>query len=110
MRKRTRINFGQVIAKARSESGLQLKDVAALVRRENGQTISHQYLSDIEHNRRPAPSDHIIDQLAKALKVPREYLYLHARRLPSDFDAPEDKNLATAAYRALCDKAALTEA
>ena len=106
MHERKHITFGHIIAKARREAGLQLKDVALHVKREDGQAISHQYLSDIEHDRRPAPSDHLIDQLAKALKVPREYLYLHARRLPSDFKAPIDQHSATAAYRALCEKAA----
>lgn len=103
MRESARTTFGQIIAKARREAGLQLKDVAAHVKRENGQTVSHQYLSDIEHDRRPAPSDHLIDQLAEALRVRREYLYLHAHRLPSEFTPPVDEQLAAAAYQSLCE-------
>lgn len=94
------MTFGKIIAKARRNAGLQLKDVAMRVQREDGQTVSHQYLSDIEHDRRPAPSNHLIDQLADALNVPREYLYLHARRLPTDFDVPDDPQIATTAFRA----------
>lgn len=102
------MTFGKIIAKARRSAGLQLKDVAASVKREDGQAVSHQYLSDIEHDRRPAPSNHLIDQLADALKVPREYLYLHARRLPAGFRVPDDPQVATTAFRTFLEN--MTEA
>jgi len=99
--------FGQVIAKLRREKNLQLKELAALVKREDGQPVSFQYISDLEHGRRPAPSDHLIDEFARAFGVSRQFLYLQARRLPSDFKPPADEKVADAAYEALCKKARL---
>lgn len=100
------MTFGQTIAKLRGERNLQLRELAARVKREKGKPVSCQYISDIEHDRRGAPSDHLIDELARALDVPREFLFLLARRLPPDFIPPDDERKASAAYKALCKKAA----
>ena len=97
------MTFGQAIRERRKSRNIQLKDLAARVIREDKQPISFQYLSDLEHDRRPAPSDHIIDELARELKLSRSYLYLLARRLPSDFTPPSSENAADAAYEALLD-------
>jgi transcriptional regulator with XRE-family HTH domain len=102
MRKVRSLSFGQVIAKRRSELGYQLKEVASKIRKEGGQPISLQYLSDIERDRRYAPSDHLIDELARELDISRSFLYLVARRLPSDYTPPADEQIAKAAYEALC--------
>jgi transcriptional regulator with XRE-family HTH domain len=107
MRKQVRLTFGKIIAKARRDLGLQLSDVAALVIRENGRPVSQQYLSDVEHDRRPIPPDNLLEQLADALQVPREYIYLHAHRLPANVKVPVDKQEAIAALRAFCKKADL---
>lgn len=105
-----RLTFGKIVAKARCDAGLQLSDVAALVIRENGKPVSQQYLSDIEHDRRPIPPDNLLEQLADALQVPREYIYLHAHRLPANVKVPVDKHEAIAALRAFCKKADSSEA
>jgi len=76
--------FGRFILEERKKAGLSQKDLAALIRKEDGSAISPQYLNDIEHDRRGPPPDYIIDQLADALNVPREYLYYLAGQLPAD--------------------------
>ena len=73
MKKRVRLTFGKIARKARRDAGLQLSDVAALVIRENGRPVSQQYLSDIEHDRRPIPPDNFLNSSLMLLQVPREY-------------------------------------
>ena len=46
-----------MIAGRRKEAKMSLNDVAARVKKEDGQTISVQYLSDLEHGKRKPPSD-----------------------------------------------------
>ncbi|PYS88397.1 MAG: hypothetical protein DMF64_20475 [Acidobacteria bacterium] len=41
--------------------------------------------------------------MARELKISRSFLYLIARRLPSDYTPPGDEQVARAAYKALCD-------
>jgi transcriptional regulator with XRE-family HTH domain len=47
--------FGTLISEARRSKGLSQKDLAAKVKKEDGQAISPQYLNDIEHDRRNPP-------------------------------------------------------
>ena len=61
--------FGQVISKARKEKGLTLKDLASMIFKEDGKTISPQYLNDIEHNRRHPPGEYILEQLSMILEL-----------------------------------------
>jgi transcriptional regulator with XRE-family HTH domain len=76
--------FGRIIATARKELGISQKDLAAMIRKEDGGTISPQYLNDIEHDRRNPPSEFIIEQLAKRLNRSKEYLIIAAGMLPSE--------------------------
>lgn len=76
--------FGQIIAEARKALGLSQKELAALVRKEDGGTISPQYLNDIEHDRRNPPSEFIIEQCAKHLKLSKEPLIAAAGMWPTD--------------------------
>ena len=76
--------FGRVISDARKEKGWSLKDLASQVRREDRQTISPQYLNDIEHDRRRPSSDHMVQQFADALEIDRDWLYYLAGRFPED--------------------------
>jgi len=78
------MTFGRAISKARKEKGLNLKDVASRIRREDGQTISPQYLNDIEHDRRSPSSDHMVQQFAEVLEINRDWLYYLAGRFPED--------------------------
>ena len=47
--------FGTIISEARRAAGLSQKELAAKVKKEDGQPISAQYLNDIEHDRRNPP-------------------------------------------------------
>lgn len=76
--------FGQIIAEARKALGLSQKDLAAKVRKEDGEPISPQYLNDIEHDRRNPPSEFIIEQLAKHLKLLKDPLMAAAGMWPTD--------------------------
>lgn len=76
--------FGQIISEARKALGLSQKDLAARVLKEEGEPISPQYLNDIEHDRRNPPSEFIIDQLAKQLKLLKEPLIAAAGMWPAD--------------------------
>jgi len=76
--------FGRIIAAARKAAGISQKDLAAKIRKEDGEPISHQYLNDIEHDRRNPPNELIIEQLAKQLDLAAEYLIFAAGMLPND--------------------------
>lgn len=95
-----RKTFGQLLAEGRAKRKMQQKDVAALVFKENGESISVAYLSEIENDRRNPPSDHIMEQLATVLKIPRVYLYAKARRLPPEID-PNSEQQVLAAFQAM---------
>ena len=76
--------FGQIIAEARKALGLSQKDLAALVLKEEGEPISPQYLNDIEHDHRNPPSEFIIQQVAKHLKLRSQPLIAAAGLWPTD--------------------------
>jgi len=77
--------FGGAISDARKAKGWALKDLAGRIRREDdGETISPQYLNDIEHDRRSPSSDHMVKQFADALGIDPDWLYYLAGRFPED--------------------------
>ena len=76
--------FGQIIAEARKGLGISQKDLAAKIHKEDGRTISPQYLNDIEHDRRNPPSEFIVEQFAKHLRLQKEPLIAAAGLWPSD--------------------------
>ena len=78
------VTFGRAISNARKEKGWSLKDLASQVRREDRQTISPQYLNDIEHDRRRPSSDRMVQQFAEVLEIDRDWLYYLAGRFPED--------------------------
>jgi transcriptional regulator with XRE-family HTH domain len=75
-------SFGQIVKKGRKDAGFSQRELASLIRKQDGTAISAVYLNDIEHNRRSPSSDHLIEQFAKVLSIRRELLYHAARRLP----------------------------
>ncbi len=82
--------FGTFVSKRRKELGISQKDLAGMiVREEDGLPISPQYLNDIEKDRRQPASNHIVDQLAKALQYEddKDYLYFLAGVIPADIRA-----------------------
>lgn len=76
--------FGAVVSEARRAKGLSQKDLAALVKKEDGKEISAQYLNDIEHDRRNPPSEFLIGRIAAVLEVSKDMLCLAAGTLPED--------------------------
>ena len=95
--------FGQIIADARKKAGFSQKDLATKIQKEDGESISAQYLNDIEHDRRNAPSEHLLGQLAKLLDLPAEFLYFRAGQWPEDLreyeGPPEQVQKAFQAFR-----------
>jgi transcriptional regulator with XRE-family HTH domain len=78
--------LGQFIVERRKELGLAGREVVAEVRNSDGRPISIPFLVDLEHDRRK-PSDEVLEQLAKVLKVDSDVLYFLARRFPADLTA-----------------------
>ena len=56
--------FGTILSEARKAKGISQKELAAKVRKDDGQAISPQYLNDIEHDRRNPPSEFLIGNSA----------------------------------------------
>lgn len=68
-------SFGRAIASARKAIGFSQKELAAKVRKEDGETITPQYLNDIEHDRRSPQSDHLVREFSRVLKIEADHLY-----------------------------------
>ena len=79
-------SFGRIIAEARKKKGLSQKDFAYKIKKESGESISPQYLNDIERDRRNPPSEYILTQLASELKLSIDYLHVLAGKLPEDIE------------------------
>lgn len=79
-----RRTFGYIISEARKAVGLSQKELAALIKKENGESISPQYLNDIEHDRRNPPNEFITKQLATRLNLEKDYLLFVSGSLPED--------------------------
>jgi transcriptional regulator with XRE-family HTH domain len=76
--------FGQIISDARKKAKLSLRELAAKIKKEDGTTISPQYLNDLEHDRRNPPSDYLLQQFAQALDIPIDDLYYYADKFPPE--------------------------
>jgi transcriptional regulator with XRE-family HTH domain len=78
-------SFGSLISTARKRRKLSQRQLAALIMKENDrEPISAQYLNDIEHDRRNPPSEYIIAQLARELGLSKDRLCLIAGTLPAE--------------------------
>jgi transcriptional regulator with XRE-family HTH domain len=78
------MTFGQIIAEARRKLSLSQKEIAERIKKEDGEAISPQYLNDIERDRRNPPSEFLIAQIAKELKLSKDYLLLAAGTVPTE--------------------------
>src|SRR6266571_5727778 len=97
-------SFGQIIRDKRQEMGISQKELAAKIKKDNGEPISPQYQNDIEFDRRDPPSESMIEQYAVILKLPKESLILAAGKVPSDLrelaaDNPEKTQRALQLFR-----------
>jgi ribosome-binding protein aMBF1 (putative translation factor) len=61
-------SFGKAVASARKALAWSQKELAAKIKKEDGETITQQYLNDIEHDRRSPSSDHLVGEFARVLK------------------------------------------
>lgn len=96
------MTFGRVLREARERARRKQKEVAALVRKENGEPLTAQYLNDIEHDRRNPPPPYIIEQLAAAVEIAPDILYYWAGEIPKDLRGIQtDPELVIKAYRSL---------
>lgn len=96
--------FGTTIRDARRAKNWTQKDLARLVIKEDGVSISAQFMNDIELERR-FPSRHVIDSLGPLLDLDPLYLRVLAGQPPSDrpaSDYPRERvQRAIRAYRLL---------
>ncbi len=76
--------FGTMISGARKSLGISQKALASRIKKEDGEPISAQYLNDIEHDRRNAPSELLISQFAEELRLSKDHLCLAAGTIPAD--------------------------
>lgn len=95
--------FGQIVSDTRKKAGMSQKELAASIRKENGEPISPQYLNDIEHARRNPPGEFLIEQFAKVLGLPKDSLLVAAGLLPEDVRKMADEKLAAAKYEHVAD-------
>lgn len=97
------MTFGQYIAESRKKAGLSQKDLAERLRKEDGQSISAQYLNDIEHDRRNPPGEFILLQISSVLNLSLDYLRFLSGTLPDDIKTqnhqPEEIENAFKAFR-----------
>lgn len=84
--------FGTTLAAARKSKNLSLRELAALIHKEDGQPISAQYLNDLEHDHRNPPSEFLIRQLAQALDINADLLFLRAGEFPEDMRTAQATN------------------
>ena len=80
-------SFGELIARRREELGLTQTKLAAKIKGRSGETVSQQRITDIEHDRFGVPRLPILKQLARALKLDMDVLYLWGRAIPPDIRA-----------------------
>jgi transcriptional regulator with XRE-family HTH domain len=84
--------FGELISEARKSRDMSQRELAAKIKKEDGEPISITYLNDIEHGRRnPPASEHLLEQFAKVLGPSKDLLLLQAGQLPSDIIEPIKK-------------------
>jgi transcriptional regulator with XRE-family HTH domain len=96
------MTFGSVLSNARKAANLSQRELAALLKKDDGEPISPQYLNDLERDRRNPPSDSLIQQLAKILKIETDYLYACAEKFPPDLKGSAvDKKAVVAVFKSL---------
>jgi transcriptional regulator with XRE-family HTH domain len=75
--------LGTIIRNAREKAGRTQRQLAEQVRKEDGSSITPQYLNDIEFDRR-TPSEFVTRQIAKALGLAPDRLMFIGGSLPKD--------------------------
>lgn len=97
--------FGTAVSEARKALGFSQKQLASQIHKDDGEPISPQYLNDIERDRRNAPSQHLILEIARLTKINADYLFALAQAWPKDIaekmskSSPEEVEKAFVAFR-----------
>ncbi len=68
-------SFGRAVSSARKAKQLSQKELASIIKKEDGDSITPQYLNDNEHYRRSPSSDHLVKQFSVALNIDENILY-----------------------------------
>lgn len=79
------MSFGATVRSARKDLKLSQQQIADKVHKDDGTTITQQYLNDIELDRR-VPSALVIKELARVLRLDPDLLNAMAGQLPRDVD------------------------
>lgn len=93
-------SFGTIVATARKNKGLKLRECTSRIIKDDMKPISVQYLSDIENDRRNAPPEYILEQMASVLGVPLEVLCYYGGVLPKNYIKAVDQETIVDAFRA----------
>lgn len=104
MKSENGITFGKLILEARTRKGISLTDCAAHIYKSDGTSISVQYLSDLEKDRRNPPSELILKQFSKLLDIPIEVLLFYSETFPSGLNKKVSQEQIIAAFRAFFEK------
>src|ERR1700737_1845339 len=80
-------SFGELIAGRRQELGLTQIELGKRIKGRSRDTVSQQRITDIEHDRFGVPRRPVLEQLAHALKLDIDVLYLWGRVIPADIRA-----------------------
>jgi transcriptional regulator with XRE-family HTH domain len=92
--------FGKLISDSRKKASLSQRELAALVKKEDGEPISAQYLNDIEKGRRNPPSEFLLRQFAGILNIDMDLLYFRAGEIPEEMrDKQISEERIVTAYR-----------
>lgn len=88
--------FGDAIREARQRLKLSLQKVGEKLRKDDGTSLSPQYLNDLEHGRRNPPDEKLVAQMAKVLDINPDTLLSLAGKGPVEVqeyleDAPEER-------------------
>lgn len=96
------MTFGQTITNARKTRQMSQKQLASMIIKDDGKPISPQYLNDIERDRRNPPGDYLINQFAKILEIPEEYLFFIVHEIPPKYrqSAPVNPAIVQEAFEA----------
>lgn len=95
------MTLGEIITEARKGKNFSQRELAARIKKEDGNPISAAYVNDIEHDRRNPASHHMIEQFAQALDIESEILYFLMDRIPPyKYKSEADRKIILNAWRA----------
>lgn len=89
--------LGELIAAERKRHQLSQRELAGRILKEDGSSISPQYLNDIELGRRTPTSPHLLEQFSRELGVDLDHLYFLAGQIPADL---REQPYSAAAFKA----------